>query len=299
MRRQEDGFAGLGLGSARAAGFLLPVEPGLPPLALARHDVTVEIANQAARTKVSQTFHNPHPRPLEAHFLFPKPPGAQITDFALYIDGRPVRAETLEKEKAAGIYEDIVRRMRDPGLLEFLDRDTFRVRIFPVPAQSDQKIALEFTPILPFDGGLAWVRYHRTNLPAHCPPDIAGRPFNHTTIGALSNLYNLAYKRPEPQRPYVARDRYRVYVFGVNDLVTKLHVGLFCTLPDMADMDPDAELPLPPDVIYDIRRMVIDSARLSLLIPERLQNDGADIKEPVRTEKQVSINDAINIVDMP
>ncbi len=152
-------FAGLGLGSARAAGFLLPVEPGLPPLALARHDVTVEIANQAARTKVSQTFHNPHPRPLEAHFLFPKPPGAQITDFALYIDGRPVRAETLEKEKAAGIYEDIVRRMRDPGLLEFLDRDTFRVRIFPVPAQSDQKIELEFTQILPFDGGLATYIY--------------------------------------------------------------------------------------------------------------------------------------------
>jgi len=195
---------------------------------------------------------------------------------------------------------------------------------------------------LPFDGGLAWVRYHRTNIPAHCPPDIAGRPFNHTTIGALSNLYNLAYKRPEPQRPYVARDRYRVYVFGVNDLVTKLHVGLFlsnlynlaykrpepqrpyvardryrvyvfgvndlvtklhvglfCSLPDMADMDPDAELPLPPDVIYDIRRMVLDSARLALLIPERLQNDGRDLTEPVRTEKQVSINDPINIVDMP
>lgn len=152
---------------------------------------------------------------------------------------------------------------------------------------------------LPFDGGLAWVRYHRSNLPAHCPPDIAGRPFNHTTIGALSNLYNLAYKRPEPQRPYVARDRYRVYVFGVNDLVTKLHVGLFCTLPDMADMDPDAELPLPPEAVADVRRMVIDSARLALLIPERLANDGRDLTEPVRTEKQVSIKDPINIVDMP
>lgn len=152
---------------------------------------------------------------------------------------------------------------------------------------------------LPFDGGLAWVRYHRTNLPPHCPPSIAGRPFSHTTLGALSNLYEQAYKRPDPRRPYVARDKYRVYVFGVNDLISKLHIGLFCTLPDMADMDPDAPLPLPPDAISDVRRMVIDSARLALLIPERLANDGRDLTEPVRTEKQVSINDGINIVDTP
>lgn len=152
---------------------------------------------------------------------------------------------------------------------------------------------------LPFDGGLAWVRYHRTNLPPHCPPDIAGRPFSHTTLGALSNLYGSAYKRPEPRRPYVARDKYRVYVFGVNDLVTKLHVGLFCSLPPFADIDPDAELPLPPDAVADVRRMVIDSARLGLMIPERLANDGRDLTEPVRTEKQTSINDPINIIDAP
>lgn len=149
---------------------------------------------------------------------------------------------------------------------------------------------------LPFDGGLRWVRYHRPSLALNCPPSIAGAVFTHTSLGSLSRLYDLAYECPREDRPYVARDRFRVYVFGVHPAVTKLHVGLFCSVPDLADMDPDETLPLSPGVLGDVRRLVIDSARLALMIPERLQNDGRDLTQPQPTEKQVSINDPINIV---
>ncbi|HMZ48692.1 MAG TPA: hypothetical protein PLP28_06925, partial [Flavobacteriales bacterium] len=84
---------------------------------------------------------------------------------------------------------------------------------------------------LPFGGGLAWVRYHRPSLPLNCPPGIAGAEFTHTTLGDLGRLYRLAYEVPREDRPYVARDRYRVYLFGVNPLVKKLLVGLHCALP--------------------------------------------------------------------
>lgn len=149
---------------------------------------------------------------------------------------------------------------------------------------------------LPFDGGLVWVRYYRPALQLNCPPAIAGAQFTISTLGALSTVYGMAYQRPSESRPYVARDRYRCYVFGCNPLIRKLHIGLLCSTPDMRDIDPNAPLPIPDEYLMDVRKLVIDSARLSLLVPERLKNDGTDEPLPVRTEKQTSLNDPANII---
>lgn len=151
---------------------------------------------------------------------------------------------------------------------------------------------------LPFDGGLVWVRYHRPTLPLNCPPSIAGANFGITTLGSLSTLYGQAYQRPNESRPLVARDRYRCYVYGCSPLIKKLRIGLLCALPDMRDIDPNAPLQIPDEYLMDVRKLVLDSAKFSLLVPERLRNDGRGLEpgEQVRTEKQVSVNDPINIV---
>ena len=60
----------------------------------------------------------------------------------------------VEKGKARGAYEDIVRRMKDPGLLDHIGGNLFRVSVFPVPANGLQKIELEYSQTLAFDGGL-------------------------------------------------------------------------------------------------------------------------------------------------
>ncbi|MCX7017163.1 MAG: VWA domain-containing protein, partial [Candidatus Sumerlaeota bacterium] len=65
----------------------------------------------------------------------------------------------MEREQARRIYEDIVRRMRDPGLMEYMDQNLMRVRIFPVPARGDQKVEVEFTQPLPMDAGSAQYVY--------------------------------------------------------------------------------------------------------------------------------------------
>ncbi|MCX7016217.1 MAG: VIT domain-containing protein, partial [Candidatus Sumerlaeota bacterium] len=119
---------------ALALGILVPTDQSVGPLQLTRHEVQADIDHQVARTKITQVFHNNVDRALEAYYLLPVPKGAQVTDFTLYIDGRPVKAEVMEREQARAIYEDIVRRMRDPGLMEYMDQNLMRVRIFPVPA---------------------------------------------------------------------------------------------------------------------------------------------------------------------
>lgn len=144
---------------ASAIGILAPTETGLAPLSLIEQDVRVEITDQAARTKLTQVFHNGIDRPLEAHYLFPVPKGAQVTDFILYINGKPQHAEVLERDEARRIYEDIVSRMQDPGLLEYMDRDLFRVRVFPIPPNGDQKVELEYVQVLKMDNGAAEYRF--------------------------------------------------------------------------------------------------------------------------------------------
>ena len=70
------------------------------------------------------------------------------------IGGRQVEAELLPADKARGIYEDIVRRLKDPALLEYAGRDVFKVRVFPIEPNGHKHITLSYSQVLPSDSGL-------------------------------------------------------------------------------------------------------------------------------------------------
>lgn len=144
---------------AQAAGMLVPTDQSLPPLAIKYQRVEVDIKDQVAVTKMEQVFQNNVNRVLEATYIFPVPAEAAITDFAMYIKGKRVTAELLEKGKARKIYEDIVRRMRDPGLLEYMDRNLFKLRVYPIPAGGTQKLEIEYSQVLRRDAGMHCYTY--------------------------------------------------------------------------------------------------------------------------------------------
>ena len=142
-------------GAARADGLIVVVHPTPPPhhypfapLAVKYHHVTVRITDQVAVTEVDQVFFNPTPMRLEGTYLFPIPKGAQIDRFAMDIDGKMTDAELLDAAKARQIYEDIVRRMRDPALMEYAGQGLFKVRIFPIEPHSEKRIRLNYTQVL-------------------------------------------------------------------------------------------------------------------------------------------------------
>lgn len=116
--------------------------------------VQTRIEDQLAVTAVDQDFYNPNPARLEGTFVFPVPKGAHLDKFTMQIDGRMVEAELLSADKARHIYEDIVRKLRDPALLEYSDRDLFKVRIFPIEPNSHKRIHLSYTQLLRSDSGL-------------------------------------------------------------------------------------------------------------------------------------------------
>ena len=128
--------------------------PAFAPLELRTQKVDVKIENQVARTTVEQVFYNPNPRRREGTFLFPVPKGASIKDFRMDVNGKLTKAELLPADKARKIYTDIVRNMKDPALLEYAERDLFKVRIFPFEPHGKKTIRLTYNQVLKNDAGL-------------------------------------------------------------------------------------------------------------------------------------------------
>ncbi len=142
-----------------------PHPPIMPPirrdcanyLTVKNHNVTVTIDNQIARTHVDETFFNDSAYALEGTYIFPLPDDAAISDFAMWVDGKKLEGQVLDKNQARQTYEDIVRRQRDPALLEYIGRNAFQARIFPIPPQTDKRVEIDYSQILKADNGL--VRY--------------------------------------------------------------------------------------------------------------------------------------------
>jgi Ca-activated chloride channel family protein len=154
--------------SIPAAGFaqgqiIPPPRIGPPvrftPFSVKSMYIDVDIQRQVASTTIEQVFHNEANRDLEGMYLFPIPENASISKFTMWMNGEEVEGEVVEAKKARQIYEDIVRRLRDPGLLEYLGRDLFRARVFPIPAKGDVKIKIVYEEILEYDAGLVEYRH--------------------------------------------------------------------------------------------------------------------------------------------
>jgi len=154
-------LAALALSASPAAadGIMIPERPDAPNFAVKYHRVEVKIEGQVATTSIDQVFENRSNREQEAVYIFPLPHGASVREFTLYDEGHPLHAELIDRDKAREIYESIVRKRRDPALLEYIGRDTYRVRVFPIPAHGTKRVEMQYTELLKYDSGIVTYVY--------------------------------------------------------------------------------------------------------------------------------------------
>ncbi|MDQ3134439.1 MAG: VIT and VWA domain-containing protein, partial [Acidobacteriota bacterium] len=96
---------------------------------------------------------------LEGTYFFPIPETASVSEFAIWDGERRLVGEVRSREEARRIYDEIVRRQRDPGLLEYAGKNLFQASIFPIPPRSDKKLELTYTQVLRAEGGTVAYRY--------------------------------------------------------------------------------------------------------------------------------------------
>jgi Ca-activated chloride channel family protein len=167
-------FLFLGPSQADAQGVIVPIICDLRPcrprpiprpaplpnvLPVKSIQLDTKISGQVATTKVEQVFRNDTPYTLEGTYFFPIPETASIVEFSIWENGKKLVGEVRSREEARRIYDEIVRRQRDPGLLEYAGKDLFQASIFPIPPNSDKKLELVYSQILKAESGTVAYRY--------------------------------------------------------------------------------------------------------------------------------------------
>lgn len=120
------------------------------PVRTVSHEVGVEIHDRIAATTVTQVFENLDHREREGTYTFAIPGGAAIVEFQMWINGRLMQGEMIERKRAEEVYRSIVDRKRDPGILDHVRDNVWRVRVFPIPPQGGQmKFLTRYVEVLP------------------------------------------------------------------------------------------------------------------------------------------------------
>ena len=127
--------------------------PALPGVELAAIDTEVAIADRQATTTMVFTMRNPGPRPQEAEVLAPVPAGASLRSFSIEGAEGKFSATLMRRDEARRIYDEIVRRLIDPGLLEFAGTGLVKSSVFPVPPNGTTRARLVYEEFLPEDAG--------------------------------------------------------------------------------------------------------------------------------------------------
>lgn len=198
--------------SADAQGIIIPIPCDVRPcrpiprprpvpipnvLPIKSIEIDVKINGQIATTHVEQVFRNDSPYTLEGTYFFPIPETASITEFAIWENGKKLVGEVRSKEEARRIYDEIVRRQRDPGLLEYAGKDLFQASIFPIPPNSDKKLELTYTQILKAENGTVAYRYPLgtgRNLWSRSSDEVSGRNVSAQKIGVVSGKVEITGK---------------------------------------------------------------------------------------------------------
>lgn len=150
--------------------------PIIPPvwntdgLRIKYQQVSITMDNQVATTHINQLFVNDNDWMLEGSYLFPLPAGVTVSQLTMWVNGIAIEAKILPKEEARAIYDEIVRQLRDPALLEYVGSSAIQANIFPIPPHEERQIEIEYQQIVPAENGLIRYLYPQsTNLYTNLP----------------------------------------------------------------------------------------------------------------------------------
>src|SRR5262249_56240182 len=100
----------------------------------------------------------------------------------------------VEREQGRQIFESIVRRMKDPALLEWVDGNTFKMRVFPLEGRQEKRIVLSYTQKLNGLYGKSSYRFPG----GHNLAEVDHWSFHARLKNDASNAWQFATPKPNP-----------------------------------------------------------------------------------------------------
>ncbi|GAA4061792.1 hypothetical protein GCM10022389_02850 [Flavobacterium cheonanense] len=111
---------------------------------LSQLKVNVKVVGNIAYTTTEMHFFNGTNRQMEAELLFPLPEGVSVSRYAIDINGKMREAVPVNKNKGKQVFEAIEHRRVDPGLLEKVEGNNFRTRIYPLPPNGKRIVIIGY-----------------------------------------------------------------------------------------------------------------------------------------------------------
>ncbi len=133
-----------------ADGIIIPIEPipdrpiGHNPIHVTYHNVQMTCDENHLEVVVEQEFYNKSEYQVEGKYIFPVPKNATVSDFTMIAGDKKYDGKVMDKDKAKQIYTDIVRQMKDPALLEYLENDLLQLSIFPFQPWERRKTVIKY-----------------------------------------------------------------------------------------------------------------------------------------------------------
>ncbi len=106
--------------------------------------VNVKIVGNIAYTTSEMHFINKTNRQMEAELLFPLPEGVSVSRYAIDLNGKMRDAVPVDKNKGKQVFEAIEHRRVDPGLLERVEGNNFKTRIYPIMPNSERIVIIGY-----------------------------------------------------------------------------------------------------------------------------------------------------------
>jgi TonB-dependent SusC/RagA subfamily outer membrane receptor len=111
--------------------------------------IDITIYGNVSRTTWQMTFYNSTSRILEGTLMFPLKDGVSVSRYALDINGKMREAVPVDRGKGTVVFESVERRRIDPGLLEKVEGNTFRTRIYPINPHSTRTVIIGYEEEIP------------------------------------------------------------------------------------------------------------------------------------------------------
>lgn len=106
--------------------------------------VNVKIVGNIAYTTAEMHFFNKSTRQMEAELLFPLPEGVSVSRYAIDINGKMREAVPVNKNKGKQVFEAVEHRRVDPGLLEKVEGNNFKTRIYPIMPNGERIVLIGY-----------------------------------------------------------------------------------------------------------------------------------------------------------
>lgn len=173
-----------------------------PAIVRTRTDVRARLVDRVLRYEITETFVNRGNTVGEADYVYPLPKNSAFQDLQLEINGELVAGETFGADEARRMYEEIVRRQRDPALVEWMGYGMLRTRIFPIAPGEEKRVVVRYQSVAQREGDAIRVDYFGGGR-SEPPRGFIVNDVNDSRQTASGQVrFNLTYPDRDFGRPY-------------------------------------------------------------------------------------------------